>query len=131
MKKLLIVLFTFAFAATCFADTEQSRDYGGQKVQGGAYGSMRSANIGTKGFKCFTTLNRVAWNIKVSDSATTDGSGIGFKMFYNGNENVTFPISDSFAQYMNSPVAKLPTITSVCLRGYSTSVIKRATGLFQ
>jgi len=119
------------FAVPAMADTEQSRDYGGQKVQGGAFGSIQSAAIGTKGFKCFSTLNRVAWNVKVSDSVTTDGSGIGFKMFYNGNETVTFPVSDSFAQYMNSPVAKSPQITSVCLRAYSTNVIKRATGLFQ
>lgn len=131
MRYIIICIIACLFAVPATADTEQSRDYGGQKLQGGAFGAIRSEAIGTKGFKCFSTVGRVAWNVKVSDSASTDGGGIGFKMFYNANEAVTFPIADSFAQYMNSPVAKSPQITSVCLRGYSTAVQKRATGLFQ
>lgn len=131
MKTLLITILVLAFSVPCFADTTQSRDGDGQKMQGGAFSTIRSDSIGTKGFKCYSTLNRLAWMVKVTTTASTDGVGVGFKMFYNANEAVTFPMSDSFAQWMNSPVSKSPTITSVCLRGYSSATAKTSSILLQ
>lgn len=131
MKFFIAFIAFVAFASVAFADTTQSRDGDGQKMQGGAFGAIRSKSVGTKGFACFSTLNRIAWNVKVAATISTDGSGLGFKMFYNGNESITFPISDSFAQYQNAPVSKSPTISSVCLRAYSSATAKTASGLFQ
>ena len=131
MKTLLIAIFMFVFSVPCFADTTLSRDGDGQKMQSGAFSVIISASLGTKGFKCYSALGKISWWLKTTATATTDGSGVGFKMFYNGSETLTFPVSDMFGQWMNSPVSKAPTITSVCLRAYSTATLKTAHGLFQ
>lgn len=121
------VLFTFS----ANADTTLSRDGEGAKVQGAAFGTLRSASIGTKGFKCFSTVSRSSWTLKVVSASTTDGAGLGFKMFYNGIESAVFDVNDDFFQFQNAPTSKSPTLTSVCMRGYSTPTLKKANAVLQ
>lgn len=130
MKK-LITLILLAFALPAMADTTMSRDAEGAKIQGASYTTIRTASIGTKGFKCFSTATKLAWEVKAVATATTDGAGVGFKLFYNGSESIAYPVSAAFMQWNNSPVAQTRTITSVCLRGYSTATAKTAFGVFQ
>lgn len=130
MKRFLIAAFLL-LATSAFADTTQSRDGDGNKVQGPAYGTLRSASIGTKGFKCFTTVSKMSWEVKVAATASTDGAGLGFKYFVNGDETTTYPVSDKFFQWQNSPTSKSPTVTKACVRAYSSATLKTASGLFQ
>lgn len=129
--KYLLFFILLIFTSTCFADTTLSRDGEGLKMHNAAYGSIRSLSVGTKGFACFSTLNKIAWEVKLAATSSVDGAGVGFKMFYNENELTNFPVSGSFFQHQNSPVSKSPTINKVCLRAYSTSVLKTAYGVFQ
>lgn len=129
--KTLITLILLVFALPAMADTTMSRDGEGAKIQGASYATIRTASIGTKGFKCFSTLTKMAWELKTVATATTTGAGVGFKLFYNGNESVTYPVSDAFMQWNNSPAAQTRNITSVCQRAYSTQTLKTATGIFQ
>lgn len=126
---IICVLFCFVLFAN--ADTTQSRDGDGQKIQGPAFGSIRYADIGTKGFKCFSTASKMSWEVKITSAASTDASSLGFKYFLNGDESVTYPVSDKFFQWQNAPVSKSPTISKVCLRPYSSATLKRASGIFQ
>ena len=114
------------FSAMAMADTTQSRDGDGQKIQGAAYGSIRSASIGTKSFKCFSTASRMSWEVKVTATASTDGAIIGAKYFLNGDESVVYPVSSAFFSWQNAPTSKSPTVTKVCLRAYSSNVQKTA-----
>lgn len=114
------------FSDMAMADTTQSRDGDGQKIQGAAYGTIRSASVGTKGFKCFSTASRMSWEVKVTATASTDGAALGGKLFYNEVETVTYPTSAAFFQWNNAPTSKSPTITKVCLRAYSSNVQKTA-----
>lgn len=122
----IILLTLTLFSAIAFADTTQSRDGDGQKIQGAAFGSIRSASIGTKSFKCFSTASRMSWEIKVTATASTDGVALGSKMFYNESETLTYPLSGSFFQWNNSPTSRSPTLSKVCLRGYSSATQKTA-----
>lgn len=128
MRYFLIVC-VMLLCNSAFADTTQSRDGEGQKIQGASFGSIRSASIGTKGFKCFSTASKIAWEFKVTSG--TDSTLIGYKYFYNNDESVTFPISDKMFQWQNAPTSKSPTITKACIRGYSSAVSKTAHGIFQ
>lgn len=114
---------------SAFADTTQSRDGEGQKIQGASFGSIRSSSIGTKGFKCWSTATKIAWEVKVTSG--TDATLIGFKYFINNDESVTYPVSDKFFQWQNAPTSKVPTVTKACIRGYSSAVNKTANGIFQ
>jgi len=129
--KILIIILYLAIAVPAISDSIQSKDFDGQKIQGGAFNTIRSASLGTKGFKCFSTLGRLSWELRVVATSTTNGATIGFKMFYNGNESMTYPISDKFFQWMNSPVARYPNITSVCQRAYSSATPVTGYGIFQ
>lgn len=129
--KTIIALIIIAFALPAMADTTMSRDAEGTKVQGASFATIRTASVGTKGFKCFSTATKLAWEVKVVSTATTDGAPLGFKLFYNGSESTTYPVSTAFMQWNNSPAAMTRTITSVCLRAYSSATPKTAAGLFQ
>jgi hypothetical protein len=136
MKYLIICIIACLFTVPAFADTTQSRDGDGQKIQGKAYGSIRSKSLGTKGntFACFSTLNKTSWQIKVVATTTTDNAMLPFLFYYNSDSSVTYPITGSFEQWQNAPTSKSPTISRVCLKGYSTAttpVPKSAFGLFQ
>lgn len=130
MKKLIFsvgCLFSL-LASIAMADTTLSRDGDGLKVQGAAYGSIRSASVGTKGFKCFSTLTKSAWEVKIVDSS---GNSLPAKYFYNGNESVDYPFTTAFFQFQNSPVSQSPTISKACMRKYSTATEGTAKGIFQ
>lgn len=126
----IIALTLALFSAIAFADTTQSRDGDGQKIQGPSFGVIRSASIGTKGFKCFSAASRMSWELKIT-SASTDAASVGAKYFYNGNETVIYPVTDKFFQWQNSPTSKSPTITSACMRAYSSATLKTVSGIFQ
>ena len=123
MKYLYIAIIACLFAVPAMADTTQSRDGDGQKIQGAAFGAMRSVSLGAKGnsFACFSTASRMSWEIKVVATALTDGAMLPFLMSYNGSTSVVYPVTTSFFQWQNAPTSKSPTITKVCLRGYSTA----------
>lgn len=124
MKYLYILIIACLLSAVCaMADTTQSRDGDGQKIQGAAFSSIRSKSLGTKGngFVCFSTATRMSWEIKVVATALTDITPLPFLMSFNGSNSVIYPVSDKFFQWQNAPTSKSPTITSVCLRGYSTA----------
>lgn len=129
----ILIIACLLFAIPALSDTTQSRDGDGQKMQGGAFGTIRSASGGTKGFKCWSTANRISWEIKAVASNSTTGASVGYKMFYNGNESLNYPVSDKFFQWNNSPSSKAPTITSVCQRAYSSAATTGTTfyGVFQ
>lgn len=129
---LMVVFFglcVFASTYVAFADTTLSRDGEGQKIQGASYVTFRSASIGTKGFKCFSTVSRVAWELKTTNG--TDATSLSFKYFFNGDESISYPVSTAFAQWQNSPTSKSPTVTKACVRAYSSAVQKTAHGIFQ
>lgn len=129
---MLIICLTFSlFSCIAFADTTMSRDGDGQKIQGPAYGVINSVAVGGGGYHCFATTSKIAWEVKVVASTTTDGANLPFKMFYNGDESNVYPVTDKFYQWQNSPTSKTPTISSVCLRPYSSATLKTAVGVFQ
>lgn len=128
MKRFLIAALLL-LATSAFADTTQSRDGDGQKIQGPSYGSLRSASIGTKGFKCFSTTSRMSWEVKVTNG--TDATAISFKYFINGDESVSYPVSSAFFQWQNAPTSKSPTVTKACIRAYSSATAKTAFGILQ
>jgi len=121
-----ITLTFMLFSGIAFADTTLTRDGEGMKISAPAFATIRSTSIGTKGFACFSTATKIAWELKVVATATTSGAGVGFKMFYNGLETALYDIDDKFFQFQNAPVSKTPNITKVCARGYSTATIKKA-----
>jgi len=131
MKSFIIAAALCLIASIALADTTQSRDGDGNKIQGAAFGAIKSASIGTKGFKCWSTSSYISWEVKAAATASTSGAGVGFKMFYNGTETTTYPVSDAFFQWQNAPTSRTPTVTKVCLRGYSTATEKTAYGVFQ
>lgn len=126
----IFITICLLFATSAFADTTQSRDGDGQKIQGPSFGSIRSESIGTKGFKCFSTASRMSWEVKLT-SSSTDAASVGAKYFLNGNETAVYPISDKFFQWQNAPTSKAPTVTKACLRAYSSATLKTASGIFQ
>lgn len=127
-----IIAFTIMlFSAMAMADTTQSRDGDGQKIQGAAYGSIQSKSLGTKGFVCFSTATKMSWELKVSATTLTDSSAIAFKYFINSDETKVYPVTDKFFSWQNAPTSKSPTVTKACLRIYSSSVLKTAYGVFQ
>lgn len=128
LATIFTILALCCWALDAKADTTLSHDGEGLKIQGASFGTIRSASLGTKGFHCYSTASRIAWEVKVT---APDGSALGFKMFYNGVESVTYPVSDKFFQFQNSPISKTPTITSVCQRAYSSATIKTGSGVFQ
>lgn len=131
--KYIWIIACLALATSAFADTTQSRDGQGQKMQGGSFGVMKTYTSVTKGFKCWSTANSISWEIKAVPGNSTTAASVGFKMFYNGNESVVYPISDKFFQWNNSPTQGNPTLTSVCQRAYSTGNNNRTKfyGVFQ
>jgi len=129
MKKFIFLILMLP--TLCFADTTMSRDGDGTKISAPAFGSIRSVSVGTKGFKCWSTATMSSWELKVAATDSTDGAAIGFKYFINGSESVTYPVSDKFFQWQNSPATRVPTITKACLRVYSSATMKTAYGVFQ
>ena len=70
MKYLNICIITLTmtlFSAMAMADTTQSRDGDGQKIQGAAFGYIQSKSLGTKGntWACFSTATRVSLEVKL------------------------------------------------------------------
>ena len=140
-KYILICIFILSCTYAAFADTTMTRDGEGQKVQQFCPSVIRSAVVGTKGFKCFSSANYIAYMVKIvlttdtGDDTTLPGNGTnrGFKLFYNGDESKTFPISILFDYVLwnNSPTSGTRNATSVCLRAYSSASLKTAHGLFQ
>lgn len=130
MKYLNICIITLTiglFSAMAMADTTLSRDGDGLKHSGHAFGSVQSKLIGTgTGFVCFTTLNKMSWEVKVSATVPTDSSTLPFLMTLNTTTSASYPLTIAFAQFQNAPTSKSPTVSKVCLRGYSTSVSKTA-----
>jgi hypothetical protein len=126
--KLLILIASLLIVTSALADTTLSRDGEGLKIQGGAFATLRSTSVGTKGFACFSTLTKTSWEIKVADATGTISP---FKMFYNGIEFNSFPVTDRFFQFQNAPSTKSPTLSKVCLRAYSSQSVKIAHGVFQ
>lgn len=131
MKYLILLMSTLLLPLAALADTSQSRDGEGNKIQGAAYNAIRSISLGTKGFGCMSTVNRIAWEVKVVGTATTDGVALGSKLFYNEVETVTYPLSGAFFQWQNAPVSKSPVILKVCQRAYSSATLKTMHGIFQ
>ena len=128
MKRLIIICLLL-LCNSAFADTTQSRDGEGQKIQGASFGSIRSVSIGTKGYKCWSTATKLSWELKVTNG--TDAAAIGYKYFINNDETVYYPVSDKFFQWQNAPTSKVPTVIKACIRGYSSSTAKTAHGVFQ
>lgn len=124
----LAILFFCSFLLKSFADTTLSHDNEGLKHSQPAYGLIRSATLGTKGFKCFSTLTKISWEVKAT---LVDGNTVPFKYFLNENETLVYPVTDKFFQFQNSPISKTPTVSKVCLRAYSSSSSKTANGIFQ
>lgn len=131
MKYLNICIFILLLAVPAMADTTQSRDGDGQKIQGPAFGYIQSKSLGTKGFVCFSTASRMSWELRASATTLTDSSAIPFKYFINGDETKVYPITDKFFQWQNAPTSKSPTVTKACMRSYSSATAKTAYGVFQ
>lgn len=134
MKQFLIVAVAILFSgAVVLADTSLSRDGEGTKISGWAPAVVKTASIGTKGFKCFSTVSRIGWEVKVTETDTTDAAMIPFKysVIVSATETAGYPVSTAFFQWMNSPLSRVPTITKVCLRSYSSATEKTAYGIFQ
>ena len=130
--KFSVLLLTFLlFTATAFADTTQSRDGDGQKIQGAAYGYIQSKSLGTKGFACFSTASRMAWELRASATTLTDSTMLPFKYFINGSETKVYPVTTAFFTWQNSPTSKSPTVTKACMRAYSSQTEKTGYGVFQ
>lgn len=127
----IAIIACIVFATSAFADTTQSRDGEGQKIQGAAYGAIRSASIGTKGFKCFSTTSRMAWEVNVTATAGTDAATLAYKYFINGDETVTYPMAKAFFQWQNAPTSKSPNVTKACVRKYSSATNGTANGMLQ
>lgn len=120
---IFIIILTLAlFSAIAFADTTQSRDGDGNKIQGGAFGFVKSKSLGIKGntFTCFTTASLMSWEVKVVATTTTDSAMLPFLMYYNASSTTPYPITDKFFQWQNAPTSKSPTVGKVCLVGYSS-----------
>lgn len=119
----IIALTLSLFSAIAFADTTQSRDGDGNKIQGAAFGFVKSKSLGTKGntFTCWTTSSLMSWEVRVVATTTTDNAMLPFLMYHNSSSTTPYPITDKFFQWQNSPVSKSPTILKVCLKGYSTA----------
>lgn len=113
------------------ADTTQSRDGDGQKIQGPAFGYIQSKSLGTKGFACFSTSTRVSWELRASATTLTDSTTVPFKYFTNDSEIAVYPVTDKFFTWQNSPTSKSPTVTKACMRAYSSATLKTAYGIFQ
>lgn len=113
------------FSLCAIADTTLSRDGEGLKHSGFAFSTIRSKSLGLKGntFACFSTLSRMSWEIKVVATTTTDNAMLPFLMYYNNDSSVLYPVTNAFSQWQNAPISKSPTITHVCLKGYSTATI--------
>jgi len=129
-KCFLIITTLIVGANYAIADTTQSRDGDGQKIQGPAYGSIQSVSLGTKGFYCFATTSKMAWLLK----ATVNNAAVAFKYFINGVESAVYPVTTDkpeFFQWQNAPKSQSPTVTSACMRAYSSASITTATGMFQ
>jgi hypothetical protein len=126
MKYLYIVIIACLFAVPVLADTTQSRDGDGQKIQGMSFGTVQSKLIGTgTGFVCFTTVSKMSWQVKIAATVPTNSATLPFMVALNSTANAAYPVTDKFEQWQNAPTSKSPTVLKVCLRGYS-SVSKTA-----
>lgn len=122
MKRFIIAIMLLV-GTSAFADTSQSRDGEGNKIQGAAFGFVKSKSLGTKGntFTCFTTSSLMSWEVKVVATTTTDNAVLPYLMAYNVTTGTTYPLTKEFFQWQNSPTSKSPTVLKVCLKGYSTA----------
>ena len=128
MKTIITIILVLALAVPALATGPTLiRDGEGQKIQALGLNTIRTASIGTKGFKCFSTASKLGWYVNAV--ATVDGTNVPFKYFINGSETLTFTTTAAFEDWQSTP--SLPTKTSVCLRGYSSATAKTAVGIFQ
>lgn len=128
MKIIIMTILALAMSATAMAvGPTLIRDGEGQKIQGLGLNTIRTASIGTKGFKCFSTATKIGW--RVNAVVTADGTNVPYKYFLNGSEALAFATTAAFEDWQSTP--SLPTKTSVCLRGYSSASSKTAYGIFQ
>jgi hypothetical protein len=72
----------------------------------------RTASLGTKGFSCYSTINKVGVKCK---TATAAGVATVSKWFFNGNEAVTYPTAEEEYAIVRGSV------TSICQRAYSSA----------
>lgn len=72
----------------------------------------RQASLGTKGFKCWSTVGRDAMRCK---TATAAGVGTVSKWFLNGDESKVYPTTEDTISTERGKV------TSICQRAYSTA----------